>query len=231
MTQRTSIIFFLFLLCIVIHVAADEHQYDEAVSLGYSCQVSWNLENNSRRTFAYPFDWFRTPFDSLTAFIKNAGAEFFDFDKLNVIGPYPGDIPYFHVIDLVYGIESFHDFFVTPPLWNYQYIKDKYDRRIKRFFSLLNSQKRVLFVRQDCTREQAEFLDQLLHDLYPNLSYNLLVVADDDEFLNDWGLERIKNYYIKNVVDWHGDVERWQEVLNNFSVTPPSLPRPQEEVW
>ncbi len=106
----------LLILLITFNVKADTQFYDEAVSLGYSCQVAWQLEANGIRKRAHPFDWFHTPFESLLSFIHCKGANFLERDKINVIGPYPESPTHLHVIDLVYGIASYHDFISSPPL-------------------------------------------------------------------------------------------------------------------
>lgn len=217
-----KIVVYVFLTVLVtFHARAKTPVYDEAVSLGFDCQVAWQLEANNMRKFAYPFDWVHTHFDSLINFIVNKGANFLDADKIAVIGPYPGDPSRLHVIDVVYGIISYHDFRANPPFENYWEVKAKYDRRIKRFFDLLNSNKKVLFVRYGLTRPQVEFLDGLLHFLYPTLSYTILAVNDDPEYLADWGLERVRNFYIQQTLGmWKGDSARWKEILSAFSLSP-----------
>lgn len=227
---------FLLLLCLMTFYADVKAQfYDEVVSLGslhYGCQVAWQIESNGMRKFAYPFDWFHTSLESLTGFMYNKGVNFLDLDKIAVIGPYPGDTSRMHVIDLVYGISSYHDFFSSPPLANHPQVKAKYERRIRRFFDLLNSNKRILFVRQGLSREQVEYLDCAIRSLYPHLSYTILAVNDSADYLYSWGLERIQNFYLQQIPgDWVGDFARWKEILSQFHVMPVTQRRPLDEVW
>ncbi|MBA2367945.1 MAG: hypothetical protein H0V82_02840 [Candidatus Protochlamydia sp.] len=198
---------------------SEEKPYDEAISLGNSCQVTWQLKANGFRTFAYPFDWFHTPSTGLLGFITYQGSNFFDIDKISVIGPYPGDPICLQVMDLNFGIMSYHDFTSNPPFANYWDVKLKYDRRIKRFFNLLNSNKKVLLVRLGDSRQEIECLDYLLQQNYPKLNYTILAVHETEDFKLDWGLDRIKNYYIKQIPwNWQGDVASWKAVLENFHI-------------
>ena len=237
MFKKIACVFLVF-FCFALQADNPEHEkqeiqfFDEVISLGYECQVAWQLETNGLRKYAYPFDWFRTSFESLMAFIKNKGEHFFEIDKICIIAPYLGHITYFHVQDLIYGIHSFHDFLVTPPLANYEMVKAKYDRRIERFFKVLESNKRVLFVREGLSREQTEELDRLLKDLYPALSFTILAVSDREEFKEDWGSQTIRNFYLKQKpLDWQGDYSRWKEILSNFVIQHDSTPRNPENIW
>lgn len=229
MLKKIYLSFFL-LLFLTCRAEAKVETYDQVVGLGYSCQVAWQLEANNLRTLASPFDWFHTPFEGLLLFIYSKGEHFLDLNQIQVLGPYPGDPSKLHVIDLHYNIISYHDFTSTPPLENYNEIKTKYERRTKRFFELLMSKKKVLFVRQESTREQIEFLDYVLHRFYPNLNYTILALNNTDDYKKDWGLERVKNFHIPHQhINWQGDYERWKEVLSQFSVQ--QTARPASERW
>lgn len=223
---------FFVLALLPFYGQADIQTYDEVVSLGYGCQVAWQLETHGYRKIAYPFDWFHTSFDSLISFICNKGACFLEWDKICVQGAYPGDPIRLHVVDMIYGIHSYHDFTSTPAMGNYLEVKEKYDRRVQRFFELLNSKKKILFVREGFSRNQLEQLDNLLQMLYPHLSYTILGVSDNVEFIQNWKLKRIRNFYLQqNPEDWKGDFSRWKEILSHFCIKHSFNKRPPEEVW
>lgn len=222
----------LLVLSITSYTHAKAKSYDQAVSLGYGCQVAIRLEHNGFRTLAYPFDWVHTPVDSLLKFIANKGANFLDADKIASTGAYPGDPSRLQVIDLVYGITSYHDFLTTPYFGNYLEVKAKYDRRVQRFFELLESNQKILFVRQKATRAEIEYLDEVLRSSYPRLSYTILALHDTEEYCYNWGLERVRNFYIRDIPsDWQGDGARWTEILSQFSIIPNANARSPEEVW
>ena len=223
---------FVCLLLIIFSTSLKAQPYDEAVSLGYGCQVAHQLETFGLRKLAYPFDWFHTSYEGLISFIANKGKDFLTLKQINVVGIYPGDPRCLEVHDLLYGIISYHDFASNPVLMNYAAVKAKYDRRVKRFFDLLNTNKRVLFVIQYCTRVQIEQLNAFLHSLYPRLTYTLVAVGNTEEYLSDWGLPGIDNYYMEDILwDWRGNSIRWHEILTQYSVTPNHMARPVEERW
>lgn len=196
-------------------------KYDEAVSLGTGCQAAFQLRINGKRNVAYPFDWVITPFHGLVSFITNEGEDYFHQDHLSVIEILPASEhtpSMLHVVDLRYDIHSIHDF-LGPDMSNYESVKEKYDRRVQRFFKLLKSNKKVLFIRVQLFRDEAEQLDQLLQALYPQLKYTILAVCDDPSAQSDWGLKRVRNFYMQQVPgNWLGDSERWKEILSQFSI-------------
>lgn len=227
-----SCAFLIFVFLIVFPVNAKVEPFDEAVSLGFGCQVAHQLEAHGMRRWAYPFDWFHTPFEGLLSFIANKGKGFLDSDKIHVVGVYPGDPVHLEVRDLIYGIASYHDFASSPPLSDYIAVKAKIDRRVKRFFDLLNTKKRVLFVSQYLTKVQIEQLNVTLHTLYPTLNYTLVAVGNSEEYQYDWFLEKVENYYMKDIPgDWRGNTGRWTEILRKYSVKPSFFPRPAGERW
>jgi hypothetical protein len=206
-------------------------KYDETVSLGSSCQSAWHLEANGLRRWSYPLDWVITPFDSLIAFITHRGVGFLDRDKIAVIEILEGAPSMLHVSDTTYHIHSIHDFF-APDMPNYEAVKAKYDRRIKRFFDLLESSKRILFVRVNISRQEAEYLDHFLHTLYPRLEYTLLAVSEDPSAQENWGLERVRNFYMQQFPsDWVGNSGQWTEILSQFPIKAGKKKGVDEEKW
>ncbi|HEV8051726.1 MAG TPA: DUF1796 family putative cysteine peptidase, partial [Parachlamydiaceae bacterium] len=141
--------------------------YDEVVSLGARCQVAMQMEHHGIRHLAYPFDWIVTSAQGLGSFITNHGSHFLDLDKVIYVEEYAGNPPYYFVKDTHYNFESYHDFLPPHIPGNFEVVKDKFQRRIKRFFALLGSDKKVLFLRTDITRQDAEYLDNIIHTVYP----------------------------------------------------------------
>lgn len=206
--------------------------YDEVVSLGSRCQVAIQMENNGVRHLAYPFDWIVTHAQGLASFIINQGSHFLDIDKVLYVEEYAGNPPYYFVRDTHYGFESYHDFLPPHVPGNFEMVKEKFQRRIKRFFALLNSNKKILFIRTDVTRKEAEFLDHIIHTLYPRLVYTFVALNTTDDFKTDWGHPRIKNFHLNiDPLDWQGDFIRWKEILGKFTINKAKGKRPDEERW
>lgn len=207
-------------------------QYDEVVSLGTACQAAWQLEGNGIRRLAYPFDWLVTPFHGLIPFLTHQGAGFLDRDKIEIVKTLPGKATYLHVADLTYDIHFIHDFRGGEGIDNYDKIKDKYDRRIQRFFTLLQSNKKILFFRVQISRDEAIVLDSFIHTHYPKLEYTLVAINDSPDAENDWGLERVRNFYMHQTIDnWEGDGEKWKEIFSHFSIKESKKKRPEGEKW
>jgi hypothetical protein len=227
--------FFAILLLLLFFVSFDLKatikKYDETVSLGTACQSAWHLEANEIRKWAYPFDWLITPFESLMIFMESRGAGFLDKDQLTIVETLHGHPSMLHVVNLAYNIHFIHDF-LAPDMFNYDAVKEKYDRRIKRFFDLLESNKKVLFIRVQISRPEAECLDNYLHTHYPNLDYTLVAVSEDSDARSDWGLERVRNFYMQQIPgNWMGNGEKWREILSQFPVREAKKKRPREEKW
>ena len=61
---------------------------------------------------------------------------------------------------------------------------------------MLHSNEKILFIRRGISYQQAFILDDLLHTSYPNLNYAILAVGSTEEMNQNWGLERVKNFYL-----------------------------------
>lgn len=228
MTNKRFLIFFL----LVIHakLIASDKPYDETVSLGAACQAAWQLEANGKRNGAYPFDWLVTPFHGLVSFILQRGEGFLEKDKTSVVEVLQGNPSILHVVDLTYDIHSIHDFF--EGMLNYDRVKSKYERRTLKFFKLLASDKKILFIRVQMSRQEAIYLDQLLHSNYPKLDYTLVAISDDPEAQIEWGMERIRNFYMEQLPgNWMGDGDKWREILSQFQVNVSERKNPDRVKW
>ncbi len=78
--------------------------YDEVVSLGSNCEVTWNIRNYFHTSIAYPFDWWMTPFNSLLMLLDDRFSGLFDANNIWV----PEDCG--TVVDTYYNIMYHHDF-------------------------------------------------------------------------------------------------------------------------
>jgi hypothetical protein len=225
---KKFIIFFIVCCSFFIHAEeSNQRKFDIAIGLGGRCQVAYNLQKNGLRQQAFPFDWLITPFEGLIRFLAYQGRGFTNKENfLFHITAY--NVPT-AVMDTMYGFCLLHDFdyslidgiptvkrFHEVEVRNYDEIKFKYDRRIKRFFEVLNSDKKVLLVRLGITYHQAVFLDEFIHSHYPNLDYLILAVDDSEEIKTDWGLTRVKNVYAQQVTYWQGREDVWKAILDRF---------------
>ncbi|OQA34521.1 MAG: hypothetical protein BWY54_00843 [Candidatus Dependentiae bacterium ADurb.Bin331] len=201
------------------------------VSLGCDCHPAAYARKHALRDFAFPFDWCLTPFETIYRFIKK------DFDgfikKKHLV---PSAERYFSrnlkkfltqlsligvstykswVVDKKNDIIFVHDFpdNQIPIIAKlYKDIAQKYERRIKRFMTLMNGSKHVYFIRYlDVSKNQAFDLHALLKTKFPKLSYTLIVIGNTAEFNTYWGIKSIKNYFLPI----HNE-EFWEQLFNDI---------------
>lgn len=128
------------------------------VSLGSSCSVGYQLQQNHKRDSAYPFDWVRTDdLEMITSAIENNFIEFISsVQKVTESDKFPisttDDFPDNNsnqksiVMRNKYGIRFYHDFKDEK---DYEDVILKYQRRIDRFIELIKSNKTIYFVRDE----------------------------------------------------------------------------------
>ena len=227
----------LFVVCCEILYAEDSksRKFDIAISLGEVCQTAGNLSANGLRLQSFPLDWLVTPSEGLIKFIAYEGYNFINVENLlfNVF-TFAGSGG---VCDIYYGIFFYHDFLYSlkrnpqgnligikklagVELKNYAEVKAKFDRRIARFFEVLHSDKKVLLVRLGMSYQDAILLNDLLHNKYPHLDYLLVVLDNTEEIKTDWGLERVKNFYIERQSTFGTNMEDWKNILSQFEFNP-----------
>ena len=115
--------------------------YSHYISLGYFCEVAQDLEKLGLRDFSSPFDWGISCFKNVIEAIDHEFEGFLDYDNLSQ------DITnraYYH--EDRYNFWFYHDFNKYESLdKQYQKVKDKYFRRIKKFLDSINEP--TLFVK------------------------------------------------------------------------------------
>jgi len=165
------------------------NKFDRIISLGCNCELTWNIRNHFGIEYAYPFDWWITPFQALWKLLESRFYDLFNVNNLEV----SHDL--LTVRDTYYNLLYHHDFKRTEddniigdnidqqlPL-----LKQKYEMLIERFFKDPQN-KRVLFVRnrdgniphldRDPTPMDTNTFVQLydlLEKLFPDSEISLLV--------------------------------------------------------
>lgn len=216
----------LFLLIFDLGFSETTHgrKFDLAISLGEVCQSAYNLHRNHLRFQAFPLDWCITPIDGLYNFFLLEGEGFGNKENLLF------DVPIYHVtgvLDSSLGIYLMHYFEYEPKntiiknfdqvvVQNYEETVARYKRRIDRFFSVMRSEKKVLFVRLGISYSEAAILDQIIHSQYPNLDYLILAIDGTEEMKQDWQMERVKNVYLERKSVFESNDEDWTKIFNQF---------------
>ena len=194
----------IFLSINVLYIQLWSHQDSVIISLGRRCDVAHHLRNFKLREEAFPFDWIILPFDSLCSLLLNDFEDFLDKDNLCFKnGPYADDYGFFkvrsypHVYDTKYQILFRNDFPLNKNFMSeYDEIMEKFQRRIKRLYDTLQSEKFVYFIRRVITKEQARLFTRIIEEKFPNLDFVLVALDSTEEIKDDWALPRVINYYI-----------------------------------
>jgi len=193
------------------------------ISLGNTCGVAYQLRKHNLRHISFPFDWFKTPklstiiklienkFDGLLdekyfKFIKYSD-KFFDSEGLSqVMALYK---------NTKYNLIFYHDF-IKEKTFEEQFliIKERYQRRIKRFYDILNSDEELVFVRDDIYEKinicELKYLISLIKSKLiviihnpnnkPILNISNIIIYNDIDIYQDWKRDNLDWYKILNLV-------------------------------
>lgn len=229
----------LYLVFLFINLQLYGNEKPLPISLGTGCRVAYVLKHNNIRTFAYPFDWVWTPFESLYQVLNEDFANFFSkedfimspFNSASVLNTYTG-ISFYHDFPLTKdsmpnesedGDEGFGDigFIASNFLDAYKEIHEKYLRRINRFREVLNSSKNVLLMRFEATKEEAILLRDFFATHYPRLIFTIIII----NCLNPldgkpWNIDKIKNYYVPLNQHLNPICHEWKDILKKLNLLP-----------
>lgn len=137
----------------------------EIIPIGQACSVAYNASLLGYRLQAYPFDWLRIDYlDQVSTLIKNNFDSFFDQLSINthsVSSKFPwsdnDDFPkngagISQIVQNKMGLSFCHDFNNSRSIdEQIDTIKEKYDRRIKRLYKMLNNHNWIHFIRDEIT--------------------------------------------------------------------------------
>lgn len=189
-------------------------RFENYISLGYFCEVAKDLERLGLRNQSSPFDWVISFFPDVIDAIDKEFSDFLAFDNLS-----QNIYSRAHYHEDKYHIYFFHDFNAYKSLASqYGSVKDKYDRRIKRFLNTIT--KPTLFVRYISSEKRDEAGKSVeLKWIEENYEYvlsvlkrfngnNEIVFIGDDMTVS----EKIKVYHVP--ID-DGDRVSRQPIFNN----------------
>lgn len=126
-------------------------KYDFVVSIGEDCACAMYLNKFLLRTRSYPFDWLcNAPFETRINLILNDFDGFMEHDNMRWF-PKPSsglrDMENENYEDTATKFYFYHDFKSGVDFESmFSIVREKYDRRIKRFYDALANSKNVLLV-------------------------------------------------------------------------------------
>jgi len=198
--------------------------YDSVFSLGDLCLTSIQLKKNNLRPFSGVLDWMASPsLSSVNRLLKNRFVGFMDLPNLRIIG-YASD-QLICVSDDGYQIVSNHDFEVgkntLSHLGGYPEVREKFDRRIKRFLEKMETSKRILFVRTEGTFEEVLELESILSKMVKHDFRILIVNHTDVSGLTEknWPIERVSVVELPNRDIWNANDHFWKMMFDGVQLS------------
>lgn len=200
-----------------------QKEYDVIFSLGNNCLPAMKLREHDLRRFAGPLDWVGSPnLSKVTNLLKHNFSRFLELENLRGI-QYVSDTDIL-VLDELNHISFNHDFktdrntldeFLDLPL-----IKEKYERRIKRFQRTLEEKNQILFIRTEGTIEEVMELQTILKEKVKGDFSILLINHTDVTKITeiDWDLENVCVLELPNEEIWEGNNHCWKEIFESISL-------------
>lgn len=197
--------------------------YDIIFSLGDLCIASLKLRQNNLRPYAGVLDWMATPsLSDVNRLLKNRFIGFMDLPNLRIIG-YAGE-HYICVSDDAYHFVSNHDFEVgknsLSHLGSYPEVREKFDRRIRRFLEKTATCQRILFIRTEGDLEEAKKLEKVLSGLVKHDFRVLLVNHTDVNGLveDNWPLKKVCAIQLPAGNKFTANDHIWAELLKDIHI-------------
>jgi len=156
------------------------HSYDFIVGLGNFCQVSYQLRKNNLQILSYPLDWLKNgTWQSTLDLFRTDFKDFFNKEDLKFVES--EDRLNNRYDNVKTGFTFLHDFEITTFDSKFEKSKNKYNRRIKRLLSDLESSPETLLVYRNDSMTVCEIKE--FHDYfkqrYSNNRIDLLWICSD----------------------------------------------------
>ena len=186
--------------------------YDMVISLGQNYHASMVLRNCSQQRYSYPLDWSagilwdRCGVAGLPGKVELICHDFqgaFEREDFVVFGDRPPDSPHYWVKNLKTGLQYQHDFPVGRSVDDYfPEFREKYRRRISRFYEEIDRSDNILFFFLCYTDELADDVVLLCHNRlagrFPDKHVDvMLVMRDDDVPVGTYRRTRISRHVVR----------------------------------
>lgn len=210
--------------------------YDIIYSIGYNCACASNLNRFHLRKTSGPFDWlYKASFEQRYEILINDFANFLNKDDLEKMEKNSDAIKEDEYCDYyrnkANNLIFLHDFPVGKSLdVSFDEVKQKYNRRIKRFIENVSSKKQVLLVWYALGMKTNPETILMLHQQYCkklNKNVDLLFIENDETMNNANNLEYYKlaeNIFVYKGYFWHegehefGNYELCKRVFSDFKL-------------
>lgn len=131
-------------------------RYDCVISLGALCIASRTLRNCHIQKESMPFDWVmaqepvqegRGDLKGRVDLILNRFENYFNLSDFSILDTKPSNSNHLQVVNNKTGLVYLHDFTYSDSIESsYKEAKEKYDRRVNRFYDTIESSNKILFL-------------------------------------------------------------------------------------
>lgn len=201
-----------------------KRSYRTIYSLGQNCGPANLLEYRGLRPFSGVLDWMISPaLSDVNRLLKNRFEQFLELDNLSFFSYYDNNTK-LQLKDNFYNIYSCHDFTTdlnTPDDWpSYPLVKEKYDRRVKRFLNEMETSESLLFIRIGGTYEEAAELQDILKSLVRHDFCVLLITNSESATMTeeDWGLRQTCVLKVHISPKLWDNYEQWNPILDGITL-------------
>jgi len=173
--------------------------YDELISLGTQCNPGTSLRALNLKKETYPFDWVRSNSKIIYDVLLNGKDKYLTFDQESSNDYYTKDLDSidFKTTPSTH-INHYGQYFTHYRGMDTVALKATFDKYLNRFFELLNSNKKVLFIHtheeyiyhkksRDAKVELYDYLckiNDLLEEKYPTLKFDIINIDINNNFKN-----------------------------------------------
>lgn len=171
------------------------------ISMGSWCVPALFLKTYNLREAPFPFDWITSgSIENMCSILKTDFKTFLSRENLTwnltFISDKGSNCSFNHDFPIMgsgnYAVVSnYLDYYAT--------VKKRYDNRIKTFHEIMNSDRRVIFIRLDVdgSKQKGQQLRDTIASLYPKIDFGILYIGFTEEFKKPWHIDRIANVYIE----------------------------------
>lgn len=211
------IIFSLYIFCFFCHSKIIW------IPLGSMCMPALMLRSADIRTEAYPFDWNVTPFRALFTLLNDNFKSF--LGEPYAIGGYTNSFKDRNEMQFPHDFPEEGPERNNLPLLIQKYlpeVKDKYKRRIERFYQVIQSthpRDFIIFLRyKQITDDEAKQLYKILRKNFSHLKFILIIIGPREQPLVELKRKRIIKLGISEYYDssQQAGVEPWKKLFQRI---------------
>ena len=190
----------------------------EIIPLGGTCSIAYQLKKNNLRNKAYPFDWVRiSNLSNINHLLENNFDKFFldlklvEFSKNFKVNNMNGSYIYKNNF-----CKFYHDFDSKINDKNFLLFKEKYLRRINRFYEKIKNSKKILFIREEIgnlSENKIKKFLEIIDTFNSKLEFKLKIITINKK-LEKINLPNVEIIYSnKKVIDWTRPEIDWEKIF------------------